>query len=76
MERGSVFMTNRTQAVRFPKSVRLPDGVTSVDIQRRGHSWVITPSEQSWAAWFEGEAVSSDFLVGRDQPSDQEREAL
>ena len=76
MERGSVFMTNKTQAVRFPKSVRLPDGVTSVDIQRRGRSWVITPSEQSWAAWFEGEAVSSDFLVEREQPSDQEREAL
>jgi antitoxin VapB len=69
-------MTNKTQAVRFPKSVRLPDGVTNVDIQRRGRSWVITPSEQSWAAWFEGEAVSSDFLVEREQPSDQEREAL
>jgi antitoxin VapB len=76
MERGSVFMTNKTQAVRFPKSVRLPDGVTSVDIQRRGRSWVITPSEQSWAAWFESEGVSRDFMEEREQPADQERAAI
>lgn len=76
MDRGSVFMTNKTQAVRFPKSVRLPDGVTSVDIQRRGRSWVITPSEQSWAAWFDGEGVSHDFMSEREQPADQGRAAL
>lgn len=76
MERGSVFMTNKTQAVRFPKSVRLPDGVTSVDIQRRGRVWTITPSEQSWAAWFEGEGVSPDFMDAREQPADQARDAF
>lgn len=76
MERGSVFMTNKTQAVRFPKSVRLPDGVTSVDIERVGRSWVITPSGQGWASWFEGDTVSEDFLEDRDQPEDQARAAL
>lgn len=76
MERGSVFMTNRTQAVRFPKSVRLPDGVTSVDIERRGLSWIITPSEQGWAAWFDGERASCDFMEGREQPADQDRAAF
>lgn len=76
MERGSVFMTNKTQAVRFPKSVRLPDGVTSVDIERVGRSWVITPSDQGWASWFEGDTVSEDFLEDRDQPEDQARAAL
>lgn len=76
MYRGSVFMTNKTQAVRFPKSARLPDGVTSVFIQRIGHSWMITPSGQSWAAWFDGEGVSSDFMTERDQPESQERSSL
>ncbi|SIT13982.1 antitoxin VapB [Roseivivax lentus] len=76
MERGSVFMTNKTQAVRFPKSVRLPEGVTSVDIERRGRSWVITPSEQGWAEWFGGPEVSQDFMSEREQPADQERTAL
>ena len=76
MERGSVFMTNKTQAVRLPKSVRFPEGVTSVDIQRRGRTWVIIPSEQSWAAWFEGDGVSGDFMEDRGQPEMQERAAL
>lgn len=76
MERGSVFTTNKTQAVRFPKSVRLPDGVTSVDIQRLGRSWVITPAEQSWAAWFDGEGVSLDFMTEHAQPAEQEHAAL
>lgn len=76
MERGSVFMTNKTQAVRFPKSMRLPDGVTSVDIRRHGRSWVITPTGQSWEEWFDGEGVSDDFMSDRAQPEEQERDGL
>jgi antitoxin VapB len=76
MERGSVFMTNKTQAVRFPKSLRLPESVTSVDIERRGFSWIITPSEHGWAAWFDGEGASCDFMEEREQPADQDRAAL
>ena len=76
MERGSVFMTNRTQAVRLPKSMRLPEGVTSVDIERRGRVWTITPSGHGWASWFEGEGVSADFMVERAQPADQVRDGL
>jgi antitoxin VapB len=76
MERGSVFMTNRTQAIRLPKSMRLPDGVTSDDIVRRGRAWIIVPSNESWAEWYEGETVSDDFIVERDQPKAQERETL
>jgi antitoxin VapB len=76
VECGSVFMTNRTQAICLPKSMRLPDGVTSVDIVRRGRAWIIVPSNESWAEWFEGETVSDDFMVERGQPEAQEREAL
>lgn len=76
MERGSVFMTNKTQAVRFPKSVRLPEGVTTVDILRRGRAWVLVPSQQSWAEWFESERASDDFMLDREQPDAQERASL
>lgn len=76
MERGSVFMTNKTQAVRFPKSVRLPAGVTSVDIRRHGRSWVITPTGQGWAEWFDGGGVSDDFMSDRGQPAMQTRDGL
>lgn len=76
MERGSVFMTNKTQAVRLPKSMRLPEGVTSVDIERRGRVWTITPSGHGWASWFEREGVSADFMVEREQPAEQTRDGL
>lgn len=76
MERGSVFMNNKTQAIRLPKSVRLPEGTRTVDIVRRGRAWVIIPSDQSWAQWFEDAEVSPDFMETREQPNDQEREAL
>lgn len=76
MDRGSVFMTNKTQAVRLPKSVRLPEGVTSVDIVRLGRSWVITPSGESWKQWFEGQTASTDFMTEREQLPLQERASL
>lgn len=76
MERGSVFMTNRTQAVRLPKSMRLPEGVTTVDILRRGRTWVMIPSHLSWAEWFENDTATDDFLLDRGQPEAQERAAL
>lgn len=69
-------MTNRTQAVRLPKSVRLPEGVTTVDIVRRGRSWLITPTGESWTEWFESEATSPDFMSDRGQPAEQERASL
>jgi len=74
VERGSVIMTNKTQVVRLPKSVRFPEGVKSVDIQRRGRSLVVTPAGQSWAAWFD-ESVSLDFMEYREQPVGQKRAA-
>ena len=69
-------MTNKTQAVRLPKSVRLPEGVTTVDIVRLGRSWIITPTGDSWTQWFEGEAASHDFMGNREQPAEQERASL
>ena len=32
MEQGAVFQSNRSQAVRLPKAVALPDGVKRVDV--------------------------------------------
>lgn len=41
-------MKNKTQAVRLPLSISLPEGVTAVNIVRLGRSWVITPIGESW----------------------------
>src|SRR5690606_30567532 len=74
MEQGSVFLINRTQAVRLPKAVALPEDVKRVDIVAVGRARIIVPAGQSWDSWFEGEGVTDDFMSQREQPADQERE--
>jgi len=44
METGSVFKSNRSQAIRMPKAVALPDDVTRVDIVAIGRTRIITPA--------------------------------
>ncbi|UVJ44571.1 antitoxin [Pseudomonas sp. LS1212] len=76
MEQGAVFKSNRSQAVRLPKAVALPDDVTRVDVVAIGRARLITPAGESWDSWFEGESVSVDFMSEREQPADQERETF
>ena len=76
MARSSVFMNNKSQAVRLPKAVALPESVKKVDIVKVGRARVITPAGESWDVWFDREGVSEDFMPERDQPDDQERESL
>ena len=64
MERASVFKSNKSQAVRLPKSVVLPDNVKKVDIVVLGRSRLITPAGEAWDSWFEGEGVTDDFMEG------------
>jgi len=71
-----VFKTNKTQAVRLPKSVSFDDSVTEVEILVVGDQRIITPAGSSWDEWFDGAGVSRDFMAKRDQPSEQEREDL
>ncbi len=76
MEKTSVFKSNRTQAVRLPKAVAFPDDVKSVEIVAVGRARVITPAGEAWDCWFDGPAVSPDFMAERLQPEDQNREAF
>ncbi|PCI43179.1 MAG: AbrB/MazE/SpoVT family DNA-binding domain-containing protein [Proteobacteria bacterium] len=72
----TVFKSNKTQAVRLPKAVALPESVTKVDIVAVGNTRIITPAGESWDEWFAGKGVSDDFMSEREQPVDQEREAF
>jgi len=76
MEQAAVFKTNRSQAVRLPKAVALPEDVKRVEIIAIGRTRIITPAGESWDSWFDGPAVSADFMAERDQPAEQEREAF
>jgi len=74
--RSTVFTTNRSQAVRLPKSMTLPPNVRHVEITKLGRSRLISPADQSWDAFFDGPTASADFMIERHQPPARGREAL
>lgn len=73
---AAVFKSNKSQAIRLPKAVALPDDVTRVEVVVLGRSRLITPAGESWQSWFDGPTVSDDFMQQREQPAEQEREAF
>jgi len=77
MSIGTVFVNNRTQAVRLPLDVRLPEGVRKVEIRAKGQERIITPLGQSWDSFFlDGPRVSDDFLSERASQQQAEHEGL
>ena len=77
MSIGTVFINNRTQAVRLPVDVRLPEGVQKVVIRVRGNERIISPVNQSWDSFFlNGPVVSDDFMSERASQDQPERESL
>jgi len=71
-----VFKSNRSQAVRLPKEVALPESVKDVTIIKMNNKRIIFPATQSWDEWFASPGVSDDFMSERKQPVDQIRESL
>lgn len=72
----TVFLSNRSQAVRLPKAVALPEDVKKVDVIAVGRTRIITPAGESWDSWFDSDSVSADFMNDREQPAVQERESF
>ena len=77
MSIGTVFVNNRTQAVRLPVDVRFPEGVHKVAIRVKGQERIIAPIVQTWDSFFlDGPRVSDDFLSERASQQQPEREAF
>lgn len=77
MATSTVFINNRTQAVRLPAEMRLPEGVKQVSIRARGHERVIAPLSETWDSFFlNSPAVSEDFMEDRASQTQPEREAF
>lgn len=76
MEQGAVFQSNRSQAIRLPKAMALPEDVKRVDIVAVGRTRIIAPAGEIWDSWFAGPSTTDDFLVEREQPAAEEREAF
>lgn len=77
MSIGTVFINNRTQAVRLPLDVRLPEGVKKVEIRVKGNERIIAPVGQTWVSFFlNGPTVTDDFLAERASQQQADREEL
>ncbi len=77
MATGSVFVNNRTQAVRLPAETRFPDGVKKVIVRILGKERILTPVENSWDSFFlSEESVSDDFMSERASQEQTDRESL
>ena len=74
---STVFISNRTQAVRLPADLRLPADVKQVDVRARGAERIIAPLNRSWDSFFVGtQAVTDDFMAERAAQTQGEREGL
>lgn len=74
---SSVFTNNRSQAVRLPADLRLPENVKKVNVRAKGNERIISPAGQSWDSFFlDGPSVSEDFLSERASQVQTEREAF
>ena len=77
MSNSTVFTNNRSQAVRIPADVRLPDNVKKVSVRARGNERIIAPLDQSWDSFFEdGPQVSDDFMNERASQEQAPRESF
>jgi antitoxin VapB len=72
-----LFLSNRSQAVRIPADLRLPDSVKEVEVRACGQERIIAPVGRSWDSFFmNGPAVSDDVLAERASQEQSERDSL
>ena len=77
MSISTVFTNNRTQAVRLPADVRLPEDVKQVTVRAIGKERIIAPLQSSWDSFFMGETkATDDFMATRATQTQAERESL
>jgi antitoxin VapB len=77
MATTTVFTNNRSQAIRLPAELRLPDNVKRVDVRARGCERIIAPLGQTWDSFFLSSLlVADDFMETRASQDQPERDAL
>jgi antitoxin VapB len=61
MSQSTVFKSNKSQAIRLPKAVALPDHVKKVKIIKQGSARLIIPVGSSWEEFFATPGIGDDF---------------
>lgn len=77
MSYSTIFINNRSQAVRIPAELRFADDVKVVSVRAVGNERIISPAQQGWDSFFLIEPpVSEDFLAERPSQTQPERESF
>ncbi len=77
MSLSTIFTNNRSQAVRLPADVRMPEDVKQVTVRARGKERIIAPLKSSWDSFFiDGVRATDDFMTDRATQVQAERESL
>lgn len=77
MTTSTIFSNNRSQAVRLPSELRMPEGVKRVEIRGRGLERIIAPAGHAWDSFFVGGGrVSDDFMMERADQAQKDRDSL
>ena len=72
-----LFLSNRSQAVRIPAHLRLPESVKEVEVRACGQERIIAPAGRSWDSFFlDGPSVSDDFLQERASQEQADRDTF
>ncbi len=74
---STLFTNNRTQAVRLPAELRIPDNIKRVEVRAIGNERIISPVNQSWDSFFlSSPSPSEDFMAERATQMQDDREVL
>ncbi len=77
MTPSTVFLNNKTQAVRFPLDVRLDNSIKKVFIRKHNKDRIISPIDGAWDNFFlTKECTSDDFLPERAEQIESKRESF
>jgi len=77
MIQGSIFVNNKTQAVRLPVEARFDENIKRVVIRKVGKERILSPLENTWDSFFlTEEKGSDDFLAERAEQTESTREAF
>ncbi|WP_448218754.1 type II toxin-antitoxin system VapB family antitoxin [Endozoicomonas sp. 2B-B] len=77
MAHGTVFVNNRTQAVRLPAETRFPDDIKKVRVRVRGNDRILSPLGKTWDSFFNADpadGVTDDFMAERASQDQRGRE--
>lgn len=77
MSRSTVFTNSRSQAIRLPAHLRLPEGVKQVEVRARGCEHIIAPVGQSRDRFFlDDPEAPEDSMPERASPVQPEHNSL